>query len=55
VFRESELVRVKTWRDMGREARKAEEEVVERRGLRREETKPEEKTEKAEGGGKPEE
>jgi len=55
VFRESELVRVRTWRDMVREARKAEEEVLERLGLRKEESKPEEKTEKAEGGGKPEE
>ena len=52
MFRESELVRVKTWRDMVREARKAEEEVLERLGLRKEESKPEEK---AEGGGKPEE
>jgi hypothetical protein len=37
VFRESELVKVKTWRDMVREAKKAEEEVLEKLGLRREE------------------
>jgi RNA-binding protein YhbY len=55
VFRESELVKVKTWRDMVREARKAEEEVLEKLGLRREEVKPEEKAEKAEGGEKGEE
>jgi RNA-binding protein YhbY len=55
VFRESELVKVKTWRDMVREAKKAEEEVLEKLGLRREEAKPEEKAEKAEGGEKGEE